>query len=81
MTDKSLGCRFYMEFTLQEGDNKMESTLSIPTPKTPRKQCSRDDRLRVQTLYFDAGWTQDQIIPKNTPLALRSSLILQQGSA
>jgi hypothetical protein len=62
MTDKSLGCRFYMEFTLQEGDNKMESTLSIPTPKTPRKQCSRDDRLRVQTLYFDAGWTQDQII-------------------
>ena len=40
----------------------MTVVLSFPTPKTPRKDCSRDDRLRVQTLYFDAGWTQDQIV-------------------
>lgn len=34
---------------------------SIPTPKTPRKQCTRDDRLRIETLYFTAGFTQDEI--------------------
>ena len=34
---------------------------TVPTPKTPRKQCTRDDRLRIQTLYFDAGFTEDQI--------------------
>lgn len=40
----------------------MESTFySVPTPKTPRKECTRDERLKVQTLYFDAGFTQDQI--------------------
>jgi hypothetical protein len=39
----------------------MEPILSIPTPKTPQKSTSRDQRLRVQTLYFDARWTQDQI--------------------
>jgi transposase len=32
----------------------------MPTPKTPRKECTRDDRLRIETLYFDAGFTQDQ---------------------
>ena len=39
----------------------MEPILLIPTPKTPQKSTSRDQRLRVQTLYFDARWTQDQI--------------------
>ena len=39
----------------------MEPTFNIPIPKTPSKQASRDYRLRCQTLYFDAGWTQDQI--------------------
>jgi hypothetical protein len=34
---------------------------SIPTPKTPSKQTSRDVRIRVHTLYFDAGFTQDEI--------------------
>jgi hypothetical protein len=35
----------------------------IPTPKTPtkHKNLTRDDRLRIQTLFFDAGWTKDQI--------------------
>lgn len=43
----------------------MESTYHIPTSKQPRTspyECSRDDRLRVQILYYDAGWTVDNII-------------------
>lgn len=39
----------------------MEPIYYIPTPKTPTKQTSRDDRLRIETLYFDAGFTLDQI--------------------
>ena len=39
----------------------MESSINIPIPKTPRKETSRDERLRISTLYFDAGWTQAQI--------------------
>lgn len=41
----------------------MEPSIFIPTPKTPsrRKESTRDERLRIQTLYFDAGWTQAQI--------------------
>lgn len=41
--------------------DSQDSMYSIPTPKTPRKQLSRDDRLRVETLYFDANFTQAQI--------------------
>jgi len=43
----------------------MESIYYIPTPKQPRTpphESSRDDRLRVQTLYYDAKWTIDDII-------------------
>ena len=35
-------------------------STSIPTPKTPHSS-TRDERLRIHTLYFEAGWTQDQI--------------------
>jgi hypothetical protein len=31
------------------------SKYKLPTPKTPAKNYKRDDRLRVQTLYFNAG--------------------------
>jgi hypothetical protein len=44
--------------------------LNIPTPKQ-RKQTSRDDRLRIRTLYHHAGFTLDQI-------ALRLNLTLRQ---
>ena len=38
----------------------MES--SIPTPKTLRKHAAtRDDRLRIETLYFEANWSVDDI--------------------
>jgi hypothetical protein len=40
----------------------MESQISVPTPKTyGRKELTRDDQLRVQTLYSDAGFTRAQI--------------------
>jgi hypothetical protein len=40
----------------------MEPLYHVPTPKTPTKQCNRDDRLRAQTLYFEAGFTQDEVV-------------------
>ena len=40
----------------------MELTFSVPTPKTPTYSTSRDDRLRIQTLFNDAGWEIDDII-------------------
>lgn len=40
----------------------MDCTFSIPTPKTPKHQTTRDVRLRIQTLYFLAHWTIDQIL-------------------
>jgi len=40
-----------------------DTPYSVPTPKTPSKhQLTRDDRLRIYTLYHDAGFTQDDII-------------------
>jgi hypothetical protein len=41
-----------------------ESTLimSVPTPKTPTHMASRDDKLRIQTLYYDAGWLVNNIL-------------------
>ena len=39
----------------------MEPSIFIPTPKTPHQDSTRDQRLRIQTLYFDAGWIQAQI--------------------
>ena len=40
----------------------MELTFSVPTPKTPTYSTSRDDRLRIQTLFNDAGWEIDDIV-------------------
>ena len=37
------------------------SEYEIPTPKTPRRNCTRDERLRAQTLYLHAGWSKDDI--------------------
>jgi len=39
----------------------MELTYCIPTLKQPRKELTRDDRLRICTLFFDARYTRDQI--------------------
>ena len=43
----------------------MEAIYHILIPKqpsTPRHETSRDDRLRIQTLYYDAKWTINDII-------------------
>ena len=49
----------------------MEAFYSVPTPKTPQKQqCTRDDRLRIETLYFDAGFTQDEIALQLYPITI-----------
>ena len=40
----------------------MESIYHVPTPKTPAHQTSRDDRLRIQTLFYTAGWDIDDIV-------------------
>jgi hypothetical protein len=39
----------------------MEVEYHIPTPKTLRKTCTCDDRLRIETLYFDANFTVSDI--------------------
>ena len=39
----------------------MEPTYRIPVPKQPNEDLSRDDRLRIQTLFFDAHFTRSQI--------------------
>jgi hypothetical protein len=43
----------------------IEAIYYIPTlkqPSTPHHETSRDDRLRIQTLYYDAKWTISDII-------------------
>ena len=44
--------------------------MNVPTPKTPYI-ASRDDRLRIQTLYFDAGRTVDDILLQNQRITRR----------
>ena len=39
----------------------MDMTYCVPTPKTPTHPTSRDDRLRVQTLFNQANWEIDDI--------------------
>jgi len=43
----------------------------VPTPKTPYKNCNRDNRIRIQTLFFQAGWSKLEI-------ALQLNLTLKQ---
>jgi len=49
----------------------METTIYIPTPKTPTHATSRDDRLRIQTLYYTAGWSIDDILLQNPRITHR----------
>ena len=56
----------------------MDSTLEpqnwhVPTPKTPHES-SRDDMLRVQTLYYDASWSIDDIMLQIPTLTKRQIL-------
>jgi hypothetical protein len=49
----------------------MDSTVFVPTPKTPTKPTSRDDRLRIQTLYYTTGWSDYNILLQNPKLTRR----------
>ena len=44
--------------------------FSIPIPKT-FKQTTRNDRIQIQTLYYHAGFTIDQIVLQLYPLTKR----------
>jgi hypothetical protein len=56
----------------------MESTLHVPTPKTPtHRDLSRDDKPRIQILYYTAGWSIDETrlqFPKITPRQIQYAL-------
>ena len=63
-------CCFYLlsvAFSMSQSASEYDSLC----PKTPQHNCTRDDRLKVQTLFFHAGWTKDQI-------ALQLNLSLRQ---
>jgi hypothetical protein len=47
------------------------SEYEVDTPKTPTKNTTRDQRLHVQPLFFDTGWSKPQI-------ALQLDLTLDQ---
>ena len=38
-----------------------DTEIFIPTPKTPTRDCTRDNRIRVQTLFFQAHWSRSDI--------------------
>jgi uncharacterized protein (DUF433 family) len=46
----------------------MESSIFIPIPKIYSSPSTRDDRLRIQTLYYTAGWTVADILLQNPKL-------------
>ena len=39
----------------------MDTTFSVPVPKQKSPELTRDQRLRIQTLFFDANFTREQI--------------------
>jgi hypothetical protein len=47
------------------------TTINVPTPKTPTHIASRNDRLRIQTLYYTAGWSIDDILLQNPRITYR----------
>ena len=50
-----------LTFTLTS-NSIMDIVYHVPVPKATFTQTSRDDRLRIQTLYHHAGFTIDQIV-------------------
>ncbi len=45
--------------------------MNVLTPKTPTRMASRDDRLRIHTLYYDADWTVADILLSHPQLTQR----------
>jgi len=61
MTLKCSRAAFTVEILSKTAAFSMDSTFHVPTPKQPNRELSRDDRLRIQTLFFDAHHTRSQI--------------------
>ena len=40
----------------------LEAVLIVPTPKTITHTTSRDNRLRIQSLFNEAGWEIDEVL-------------------
>ena len=45
--------------------------MNVLTPKTPTHMASRDDRLRIQILYYFAGWSINDILLQNPRITHR----------
>ncbi|RFU23549.1 hypothetical protein B7463_g12789, partial [Scytalidium lignicola] len=48
--------------SLSESSDDEEETWAVPTPKIKRADCTRDQRLKIQTLFLQGGWTKDDIM-------------------
>jgi hypothetical protein len=46
----------------------MESLIFIPIPKIYSSPSTKDDRLRIQTLYYTTSWTIANILLQNLKL-------------
>ncbi|RFU33865.1 hypothetical protein B7463_g2519, partial [Scytalidium lignicola] len=47
---------------LSLSESSDDEIYEIPTPKSKRPDCTRDQRLKIQTLYLQAGWSKDDIM-------------------
>ena len=50
-----------IQFCTAVPELSMDTTFSVPVPKQKHPELTRDQRLRVQTLFFDANFTREQI--------------------
>ena len=57
-----LHAAFTFLFLTKASTFNMKAVLTVPTPKTPTHITSRDDRLRMQTLFNEAGWEIDEMV-------------------
>jgi hypothetical protein len=59
----------------------MDSTIFVPTPKALNNDpTSRDDRLRIQTLYYTAGWTVSPLLNGSTFANTGASTSMKQSA-
>ena len=57
-----LHAAFTFLFLTKASTFNIEAVWTVPTPKTPTHITSRDDRLRIQTLFNEIDWEIDEIL-------------------